>query len=238
MPLLIRTPDQIFREEAKDIYFIRFFDINKENGFGHGIDEQSPASSEFRQWLKTHLPHVKVERMAPSERSGWIEGYFGDIRVDFSDEDLAKFCAHWEDEKGESNDARLRCFIMGYKAWFAEHGKCIPTRERPTKLRTTTWWDTPIGFIYYQSEADHAPAEPRDVWMHALKLWPELSSLKLDDLLNPDKLTHGVIFKAENDKWMAMFSDAPFSEYHFSRESDLREWFMLPDDAEVYMDTW
>lgn len=232
MPLIIRTPEQIFREEGKDVYFVRFFDLGGDRDLLDSVNQKSQASEDFCRWMKKHLPHVRVERLAPSEKSGWLEGYFGDIRVDFSDEDLVTFCAHWEDEHGESKDARLRCFVMQYQTWFVQHGNCIPTRERPTKISTTVWWETPIGFIYYQTDKAKPIASHLDIWMHAIKLWPELA------LLESRKLTHGLIFKSQDDKWEVVITDSPFSKDRFSRDEELLEWFNLPENIQIYRDDW
>ena len=57
MPQLIRTPEEIFRAEAKDIYFIA---IKDDKG------QESPAWGEIQEWLKSNLPDTRVEMMAPS----------------------------------------------------------------------------------------------------------------------------------------------------------------------------
>ena len=54
--------------------------------------------------------------------------------ADFSESDLAAYCARWENQKGKSMDSRLQCFLSPYKDWFAKHGNFIPTLERPAGL--------------------------------------------------------------------------------------------------------
>lgn len=233
MPLLIRTPEQIFREEEKDIYFIRFFDADEDHKHRQNNGAKSSANEEIRQWMKVYLPNVRIERMAPSEESGWIEGYFGDIRIDFSDKDLAIFCKQWEDDDGKSKDARFQCMSISYQSWLAQNEMSTPTRERPANLSEAIWWDTPIGFIYSQCETNVLAINPRNMWMNAIKLWPELAPL------DPFYLTRGYIFFEQIEgKWMVMFSDHPFTEFKPSRYSELREWFHLPDEIEIFRDDW
>lgn len=232
MPLLIRTPEQIFREEEKDIYFIRFFDINEDHKHHQKNGTKSSANDDIRQWMKVHLPQVRIERMAPSEESGWVEGYFGDIRIDFSSKDLDISCAHWENEDGKSKDPRLQCMVMYYQSWLAQNEMQTPTREHPVKLSNTIWWNTPIGFIYSQCETNVLAINPRNMWMKVKKIWPELAPL------DPFYLTHGYIFELLEGGWIANFSDHPLAKFSPSRQSALREWFHLPEEIEIYRDDW
>ncbi|MBX9900326.1 MAG: hypothetical protein K2Y28_06030 [Burkholderiaceae bacterium] len=232
MPELIRTPEQIFREEEKDIYFIRFFEEARlENPKAAG---RSRASKEMLAWLRTALPHVRVEKMAPSENSGWISGYLGDIRVDFSEASLAIFCQRWENSQGESNDSRLRCFLMPYDTWAQEQAKFVPTIERPTSIGATLWWDTPIGFVYHQVDDDPTtssaihPGNRGAIWKHALRLWPELAAVKIVDI------AEGEILKREGIWDSTYFLTR--GDWPLSRVEALRTWFHMPDGGRVFND--
>lgn len=244
MPQLIRTPEEIFRDEGKDIYLIRFRQGDKDIEAIDDIDsrtlcaETRPAIKEIRDWLQTNVPNARMERLAPSEESGWIVGYFGDIRVDFSAAELATFCERWEEPDGKSKDPRFQCFLMPCKPWFEQYGNFVPTLDRPTRLGPTVWWNTPIGFIHHQVEIDQAsdepllahPGRPADIWMHAIRLWPELVSIKTSTL------TRGSISKSSDGNWEVVYSDCPWSE--FSRQDDLRDWFGLPAGTNIIRDEW
>lgn len=226
MPQIIRTPDEIFRQEEKDIYFIRFRDQ----------EGNSAAREEIRAWLRENTPGARVESLAPPEDSGYICGYFGDLRVDFSESDLTKYCARWEDGEGTSLDTRMQCFLSPYKDWFAKHGHFIPTLERPTGLGPSKWWDTPLGVVYHQIAADPAsgekvrthPAQAGDIWMHAVRLWPGLAAL------DTSTLTHGHIYQSADGKWAMEYSDSPFNPFAPERAEELRAWFNLPQSAKIY----
>ena len=97
MPQLIRTPEQIFREEEKNIYMIRFTTAGDEEDIFSSTSESFPGRDEILAWLKENTPGAHVEPLAPSEKSGYLCGYFGDLRIDFSESELATFCARWED---------------------------------------------------------------------------------------------------------------------------------------------
>lgn len=135
MPLLIRTPDEIFRSEpGKDLYYVEFFYPGKV-AFLHGMDysqvgdgvmhsspeEHSvnpPGRQELLDWLSATLPFVKVEPLAPREGSGFLAGGIeGRLRIDFDPDSLAIFCARWENEEGSSLDSRWQCYHFPYETW-------------------------------------------------------------------------------------------------------------------------
>ena len=117
MQQLIRTPEQIFREEGKDIYFIRFQYENAEGYFASPDQVELPVRKAMLAWLREHVPNSRVEYLAPSEYSGRLIGYFGDVRVDFSEIDLAAYCARWENMDGTSIDPRFQCSRLPYDCW-------------------------------------------------------------------------------------------------------------------------
>lgn len=226
MPYLIRTPEDIFRTEAKDIYLIRFRNYK---------DKEPAASKEIKKWIATNLPGTHVEPLAPSEHSGWITGYFGDLRVDFSQEGLEKFCARWETPEGKSTDRRFQCYVMPYQEWFEKYGHYVPTNQPPSSIGITVWIDTPIGFIYHQLTEEEAaglekglhPAKPRDLWMHAIRQWPELKEVDID------KQTYGEICRYPDASWGVIYSDDPINRFTDERKAALREWFKLPVGTEI-----
>ena len=231
MPYLIKTPEDVFRETGKDVYLIRFCENRK---------KKHAATEEVQAWIQENLPGTRVEPLAPSEHSGWISGYFGDLWIDFSAEGLAAFCARWEDAEGKSIDPRFQCYLVPYQRWYDRHGRFVPTREPPTSIGMTVWIDTPIGFIYHRLDDDEAarhgwtthPATARDLWMHAVRLWPALTPVELS------KLDRGAIFPDTErpGNWLATF-DAGFG---YARTDDeiagrmqvVRAWFHLPDAVE------
>ena len=231
MPELIRTPEQIFREEGKDIYFIKF------------SDRHSPARMEMLNWLSETMPGARVESLGPSEYSGVIEGYFGDLRIDFSESDLAKYCARWEDAAGKSLDPRFQCWCNTYQTWLDEVTSFILTNERPSGPGLTIWWDTPLGFVYNQislkTAAKHKqgrhPGNPRDIWFNATRNWPQLASL------DPDKLAYGDIFKDSDGHWKVIYTNDGSTKSYKAfehRQKDLIKWFRLPADTEVSRFEW
>jgi len=65
MPMLVRTPEQIFRAEKKDLYVI----CSNEPHARHG-----PGLLMIQQWITEHLPDTAMELIGPSEYSGMISG--------------------------------------------------------------------------------------------------------------------------------------------------------------------
>ena len=237
MPQLIRTPEQIFREEAKSIYVIQFknYDDDESGESAEDCeDKKISASEEIKAWIAKNLPGTLIEPMGPSEHSGWIIGYFGDLRIDFPEDGLKQFCAKWEAPDGASVDDRFQCYLMPYQRWFEEYGHYVPSNQQPITIGVTVWIDTPIGFIYHQLDenvsVDRHPAKPADLWMHAVRLWPELKEMVFC------KLTHGTIRRnADKTSWEVWYSDEPMSSYEFTdkRQAALREWFRLPAGVEI-----
>lgn len=128
MPRLIRTPEEILREEKRDLYYVEFSSVD-------GIfdeRENPPGRAELIAWLEKHAPQCQIEPLGPSERSGWIVGgIHGRIRVDFDAEGLAEFCRVWENPDGMSNDPRFQCMLIRYVDWKRKEDKRELAPPRP-----------------------------------------------------------------------------------------------------------
>lgn len=231
MPMLVRTPEDIFRAEKKDIYAI------------HNLEGESRHDSGMvliAKWLKENLPQTKTELLAPSENSGFIcGGINGTLRVDFTPEGLQMFCDRWE-QNDASVDPRFQCYIHPYQEWFEEHGQFVPTMDKPVALGLAAWWHTPIGFVHHQIPLDEAqtkglsahPANQRDLWMHIAELWPEMAAL------NKDSLTFGCINRdLKKASWYALYTpplEWPGRSIVTPPTPDqIRDWFCMPVDAQV-----
>lgn len=234
MPQIIRTPEQIFREEEQDIYVIRMMD---EKG------KDSPAWQEIQEWLRKNTPASRVEMLAPPESSGWISGYFGDLRVDFTAQDLRAFCDRWEQPDGACVDPRFQCYFWPYQTWFEKSSKYVPSIERPKQVALTKWWEIPEGFVYHQIDQDEAdklgvdshPAECSDIWFHAIRKWPSLE--KLDS----ESLVRGAIYpRGRKAGWcLVVYCDAPWEpqgKFTPERQENFRQWFNLPPETEFVQD--
>lgn len=127
MPLLVRTPEQILREEKRDLYYIEF-SVFGETG---NDSEDPPGRSELLAWLEKHIPQCQVEPLGPSEKSGWVVGgIHGRIRVDFDAAGLAKFCHTWENADGLSKDPRFQCMLIRYGDWKRKEDQEKPAAPR------------------------------------------------------------------------------------------------------------
>ena len=230
MPQLIRTPEEIFRKEGKAIYMIRFADGESE----------SAARDEVLQWLKTHLPGTHYEKLAPSEHSGFICGYFGTLRVDFSQADLATFCERWEHADGKSVDPRFQCYCMPYQAWHDGVAKFVPTLDRPTSPGISCWWDTPLGVAYHQislpeaqeQELHRHPCLHRDIWFNIVNSFPALADVA------PDTLTHGQNALDRDGTCFMIYTEPVRHQFTDQRKAELLEWFNLPADTQVIENDW
>ena len=236
MPMLVRSPEEIFRVEKKDVYAIHNLE---------GSSIQDSGMVLIAEWLKTNLPATKTELLGPSENSGFIVGGInGALRVDFTPSGLQMFCNRWE-EKDESVDPRFQLCIYPYQKWFQEHGQFVPNMDKPQELGLSVWYHTPLGFIHHQltlEEADakglsNHPANPEDLWMHVGELWPEMAKLKKDDM------TFGSIGRdIKKGTWHALFMP-PFRWtshpiFEPPTATQIRDWFCLPADSYVAEDSY
>lgn len=126
MPILVRTPEEIMREDPKDLYFIEFASVSGEifplNPLGHiesgrhPNPNDPPGRAELLAWLEENLPNMKIEPLAPYEDSHVISGgVLGRLRLDFDEESLKVYVQRWEDEKGKPLDPRFACYILSYE---------------------------------------------------------------------------------------------------------------------------
>ena len=232
MPMLVRTPEEILQSQQKDLYILRSSETECRN---------APGLLMIQEWIKENLPGTHMELIGPSAYSGMIMGGIGrDVWVDFSPEGLAAFCARWEKDD-QSVDPRFQCFIYPYAQWYQEHGRFVPTRDKPSRVGITQWWYTPLGFIHHtlsdedsQGVGTH-PASVHDILHAAKAIWPELESI------GSSAMTHGSIFFA-NDPLKKQATYQPASKGYNPRwqpsEPEIRDWFGLPPDFELYDDSW
>lgn len=238
MPLLVRTPEQIFREFRKDIYIMRSETHD---------DRRRSGLSMILNWIQHELAGTHTELIAPSEYAGFIEGGIdGSTWVDFTPQGLARFCDVWEGEDGASLDPRFQCYVMPYEAWFQAHGRFEPTRDQPQAPGVAIWWHTPEGFFHHTlSEPERLslesplvhPANQRDIWAHLIQRWPDMARY------SPSQLTYGGVDLVhspgqEGAQWRAWFSP-PIAFSTEERQTEvptadqIRAWFCLPASSLV-----
>ena len=73
MPQFIRTPEDIFRAERRDVYALHFCETTSK-----AIQK---TWQEMKAWFEQHMPDSPTEMMGPSEHSGWIEGGPSALRI-------------------------------------------------------------------------------------------------------------------------------------------------------------
>lgn len=238
MPLLVRSPEEIFRETRRDIYILRSQEED---------DRQRSGLAMILNWVKQELPGTHMELIAPSECSGIIEGGInGSTWVDFSPQGLERFCKVWEREDGGSIDPRFQCYLMPYDEWFEGHGRFEPTRSKPQAPGVSVWWYTLEGFIHHTlskqewlalKEPSNHPANQRDIWVNLTKVWPEMMRF------SPDRLTYGGIDWVRQPgpsevPWRAWYyppfgSPTQGSAAVVPSDDQIRAWFCLPGDTPV-----
>jgi hypothetical protein len=232
--MLIRTPEEIFRTEKKDIYAIENLE---------GESSQDSGMVDITDWIQANLPGTKTELLAPSEYSGIIAGGInGRLRVDFTPAGLQMFCDRWEKDNA-SVDPRFQCYIYPYQKWFEKYGQFVPTTEKPNEPGLALWCHTPIGFLHHQITLQEAeandlaehPGNSGDLWMHMAEFWPDVARLRKDDL------TFGIVGRDRQKRsWYVWYTPPISSNGHPIFEpptaTQIRDWFCLPVDSRVEED--
>lgn len=79
-------------------------------------DDNPPGREELLAWLAENLPQLKIESLAPSERSGILcGGINGRLRLDFDEHSLPVYTQRWEDGDDNPLDPRFACFVLRYE---------------------------------------------------------------------------------------------------------------------------
>ena len=231
MPQIIRTPEDIFRDEGRDIYAL--------HGQDNTLDPEHLEAvwSEMQQWLALHMPDSPTERMAPSEHAGFIVGGPTGLRIAFTQADLQRFCQIWETPDGMSRDPRFQCYQYSYQEWWSQHGHYQPTLAQPQAPGISVWIETPLGIVSHVMPADDItshPATVRDLWANAQCQWPRLQAVQLDDL------NHGrVMWLPGESQWLLLWN-APFNSglHRSSAAADAHwrqtaDWLRLPLQTQI-----
>lgn len=135
MPMLIWTISDYFFYKRKDLYAIKFTEIEG----GHSEDDfiDVPIDLSAREmllnWFEENLPEVEIQPIYLFlSDSGIISApYAGSISVEFDEQSLAKFMARWEDENGKSVDSRFQCYCYPLEGYIQHNNGEIPD---PTKF--------------------------------------------------------------------------------------------------------
>lgn len=227
----VRIPEDIFREERRDVYALDF--SKSKAGPVHSMRQ-------MEIWLAKNLPASTVEMLAPSEHSEWIflEGRPTSLSVHFSDGDLFKFFRKWLTPSGQSKDLRFQCIFYSYQNWWVHHGHFMPTLERPKKAGVSVWVESPIGILSHNivdARLTRHPSTPKNIWLNACERWPQLKKIKLE------QLSHGAVDQSPriHGGW-SLICDAPDLKGSSNPKTwkPFLKWLRLPNDTEVCSEGW
>lgn len=228
MPQLIRTPEDIFRAERRDIYALHFRETTS-NAIRN-------TAQEMKAWFEQHMPDSVLEVMGPSERSGWIEGGPTALRIAFTEPDLQRFCKQWEHPDGKSKDPRFQCCIHPFQRWWNQHGHYMPTMQQPNGPGVSVWIESPLGMlcnVLDDAQVESHPASALDLWANACQQWPALQDVNFNDL------HHGQVLKLkEPGQWLMLWNEsfASMASQGGRTDADWRQvadWLRLPKDSRI-----
>ena len=229
MPQLIRTPEDIFRAEKRDVYALSFLEDS--------TSAIRTTWAEMEAWLRANLPNSPFETLAPSEHSGWIMGGPLSLGIHFTDADLQRFSQIWETPDGQSRDPRFQCYQMPYQVWWQECGHFQPTLAQPDGPGVSIWIETPLGILSHvltEESVDVHPGNEKTLWVNACAQWPQLQAYSFDDM------NFGEVIRTPRDTPWSLHWYAPVEFMHKHdhawRERHWRtvaDWLCLPPDADV-----
>ncbi len=131
MTQIVRTPEEIFDDTKKDIYFLEFIFKGKsftywpkmrliieddDNEAHNDLDCDDPlGKAAIIKWLQEHLPGTKWEPMAPPSKFGLLIGGIDErMCIHFDENGVKEFEKHWENG-GLSIDPRFQLCCLQYK---------------------------------------------------------------------------------------------------------------------------
>lgn len=228
MTTRVRTPEDIFREERRDVYALDF-----------SQSKVDPATSikQMQLWFAKHMPSSTLELLAPTEQSEWmwLEGRVTSLSVNFAEGDLLKFFKKWLTPKGRSRDRRFQSVFYSYRHWWEKNRHFIPTLDKPEKAGVCIWIESPIGILSHTlmdpKQTQH-PSTPKDIWANACEQWPQLRAFKLE------QLRHGVVDRIATRpvRWSFIWN-APAQLWEISSNpkgwKKMLQWLCLPPDTSV-----
>lgn len=237
-----RSLDQIRREERKDVYFVHFPNADGKSG------DVAIARNRLLEWLKGNLPDTPTEVLSPISIFR-VDPQLADIRIDFDEAGLAKFCAEWELPDGTSHDPHFQCYIESFADWHAEIACSTPSFDRPMTTTDCWFWDTPKGFLHRLDPATDESngvdmANPDDIWFLAGELVPEWRDIDMAEFV-----AGRIDYHVAELQWRVYIGLVGFKRNaysHFQRNDEYRlnpenqrricEWFGLPQERVVFED--
>lgn len=133
MPQLVHNITTYFFEKQRDLYFIRFTQVDRSfMGLAENcVPDEIPGRKELLIWLKENLPHVEVGPIYTftSDSGLLIAPYDGSLYIDFSKEDAKKYDEFWENSDGSCKDPRWQCYIYSFEMYKEKYNGRIPDPE-------------------------------------------------------------------------------------------------------------
>ena len=131
MPRLINTITSYFFKKQRDLYFVRFTQVDRSGFMGmpkNCVPSQIPGRKELLTWLKENMPHVEVGPIYTfTSESGFIVApYDGSLYVDFSEEDAQKYADVWENPDTSCKDPRWQCYFYPLEQYKEKYGGRTP----------------------------------------------------------------------------------------------------------------
>ena len=135
MPMIIWNISDYFYHKQRDLYFIRFHNVNLDTNYN-----KLPEREMILKWFKDNLPHIEVKPIALVYMdSGMLSGgYDGAVSIDFDKESLKVFCERWEDGNDKSVDDRFQCYWLSLDDYKKQHNGEIPN---PDEYYQALWDD-------------------------------------------------------------------------------------------------
>ena len=136
MPIILSSPEAWFRTKGCDFYEFRSTDFDDADAF---FRQPKKLPSLLTDWLASTFPDRSLQRLGPSEHSGFICGGPRLEVIKMSPEEVSLYSAQWEDATGKCNDARWQCYQWPYEMWLEKFEHINVALGRPPEGTAYRW---------------------------------------------------------------------------------------------------
>ena len=243
MPMIISTPEAWFRTKGCDFFEFRPTEVDA--GFFSQRAKKLPSL--LTDWLSATFAHRRLQRLGPSEYSGYICGGPSMDVIEMSPEEVDIYSAQWEDATGKCNDDRWQCYQLPYEVWLEKFSRIEVSLGRPPEGTPCRWLLCNAGLFTitgsYTAEGvqnNSCPGQPcADDWWLMRQRFP--GYVIADD----EVFFMGCIFAGQDDEPRVIFEsyrqeggDLTYAPIFHEETGDsaiarVREALALPESAKV-----
>jgi hypothetical protein len=166
--MIVSTPEEWFRSKGTDFFELR------------PTEDGAQLPQELLDWVAAALPGRSVQRLGPSEYSGYISGGPSMEVLELNAQELAAFCARWEDADAKCIDPRWQCYQWPRQDWLDKLARVEVFEGLPPPGTVCRWFLCDVGACWFRGSyfgkgRKNFEGEPgRDDWWLVRQRLPHL----------------------------------------------------------------